>query len=33
MIFSDIKILLREFMKGGNEEYIQMIWRCLEPEH
>lgn len=31
LIFSDIKILLREFMNSRNEEYIQMIWRSLEP--
>lgn len=32
MIFSDIKILLREFINSRNEEYIQMIWRSLEPQ-
>jgi hypothetical protein len=33
MIFSDIKILLREFMKGVMREYMQIIWGCLEPEY
>lgn len=32
MIFSDIKILLKEYMSSGNQEYIQMVWRSLEPE-
>lgn len=30
MIFSDIKILLKEFINSGNEEYIQMIWRSVD---
>jgi len=30
MIFSDIKILLKEYMTSRNEEYIQMIWRSLD---
>lgn len=32
MIFSDVKILLREFMNTGNHEYVDMIWRSLEPD-
>lgn len=31
MIFSDIKILMREYINTRNEEYLQMIWRSLEP--
>ena len=30
MIFSDIRILLKQYMNSRNEEYIQMIWRSLD---
>lgn len=29
MIFTDIKFLLREYLKGGDSEYLNMICRSL----
>lgn len=29
MIFTDIKFLLREYLKGGDAEYLHMINRSL----
>lgn len=32
MVFSDIKFLLREYLQGGDREYLHMVCRSLGLE-